>query len=198
LPIKATFTGFIKMANSTPIISAPRPILQGDVIQDRPNSEAVGNKFGASINYLLDRAFLQIDLEFGGFLTTNLVLPPFYIDSQIEILSYYFAIEKTGAIAGAICPNLAMYNTSGAFISNFFGSGASRLLINGGGVNSNQVIVGRDVQNSTNILINTGSVTSQVGVLNTIPAGAFYFVPFLTDGTFSAKTGRLVIRAKII
>lgn len=191
------------MASSDIIIPSRRLIRIGDTESNRPNSESVNQKLGGGLNFILERLFIDEDFTIGGFFNPNSFDDGSsgirYIEKDAEVSLYTLALRSSGT-SGINAFNVAVYDNTGAFINNIFGSGANALQISGN--SGTNVVVGRkDIDQITpsNILINTAGHTVQVGALNlsTIPAGSI-LVPFVVSNGNAAFNLHFKLRLKEI
>lgn len=188
------------MANNDNVIASPRKILQGDVAQDRPNSESVMNKFGGSINYLLDRSIFFEDFVFNGYFSPEISgARDGYggirrIAKQSEILGYYFVINKAGT-SGDTAINFKLDDLDG-FTSTIFDTSALNLPQISGGTND-IVCIGRDLITSTTIEQNPNGNSVQFGTLNsTIIEANNLIIPSIVSRATKAQDAffRLILR----
>tara|TARA_R110000868_G_C10972634_1_gene770650 strand:+ start:30871 stop:31446 length:576 start_codon:yes stop_codon:yes gene_type:complete len=187
---------------STDIITPSRRLIRiGDVESNRPNSESVNQKIGGGLNFILERLFIDEDFTIGGYFNNNAFDDGSagirYVEKDAKVALYHLALRSSGA-SGINSFNVAVYDSTGAFINNLFGSGANALQISGS--NGTNVVVGRkdlDQVSPSNILINNGGHTVQVGALNltTIPAGSM-LVPFVVSNGSNAINLHFKLRLK--
>jgi CRISPR/Cas system-associated exonuclease Cas4 (RecB family) len=80
------------MASSDFIVSAKVKMREGDVGNNRPNSEAVNQKLSGSINGLIDSSFYEVEYEQKGYVTSSLLSrgAPIVIEKQSDVVSYNF------------------------------------------------------------------------------------------------------------
>jgi len=189
------------MAATDFITSSRQKIREGDTAFKRPNSEAVMTKIGGSMNFILDRIFYDLTFNWDTYINGNEPTEEgrpgiMFIEKDADIVSYWCAMFFTGD-AGSSIFNFKVFDDTGAFVNNLFGSTSSRFLI--GGQSGTNTIVGRkDLDTTPSVInINTGGITKQEGVLNitTLLAGQF-LVPFLEEGAFESRNAQFIIRLK--
>lgn len=189
------------MASTDFITASPRKIRIGDTEANRPNSESINNKIGGSINFLIDRQAKDEDFVIPGYFNANDyddgAAGIRYIERDADIDLYYMAIRDTGS-SGTNSFNIAVYDNTGAFVNNLFGSGGNALQISGN--NGQNVLAGRkDLTTVTpgNILINTAGHTIQQGnlQLTTLLAG-YVLVPFIVSNGKTAINMQFKLRLK--
>jgi len=182
------------MAATDFVVSAKTKIREGDVGNNRPNSEAVNSKISGSVNALIDSSFYTIDTQFNGYFSSSSLFSdgPYRIEKISDIKYYQLSVIDSGSSGNNIF-NCAIYDDTGAFVSNLFGSGANRLLISGS--NGTRVLLGRNVAESTTFNTNTAGHTIQYGTLalTTLQAG-YILVPFVEGFATSARSIRFTMR----
>lgn len=187
----------------TEIVGSRNFIQQEEVAFSSGVSEGTLTRMGAANNYLMRRTFYKEDFAFNGYFNANTfdngVSGIRFVEKESQIISYYMSI-RSGGSSGNNAFNIGVYDESGSFITNLFGSGSNRILISAD--SQSNVIVGKKNLDTTpeNIEVNTGSTTTvQYGTLNisTIPAG-YMLIPFVdSNGTnarnlfFSMRLGEL-------
>ena len=184
------------MAISPFISPSSQQIRIKDVQSGKPVSEAVARKLGSSINYLIQRSFNEINLRYDGYFSNSNLYKsaPIRIPNAADVTYYALSIGDTGN--GGLdlnAFNFEVYDASGAFVNNLFGSGANQLTISGN--NGSDVIIGRDVTNALVFDVNTAGHTFQYGNLNltTLQAG-YYIVPFVESFATSARSLNFTLR----
>jgi hypothetical protein len=184
------------MAVSPFVPSSPQKLRINDVQNNRPNSEAVNAKLASSINYLIERTFNEIIVSFNGyFANTNLFEgAPIRIPNQSVLTYYQLGILDTGSV-NATSFNFKIYDASGAFVSNLFGSGANKVSLSGS--NGSNVVIGRDLVANTTFQTNTAGHTVEFGnntlTDNTLNAG-WLLVPFVEDFAIGARSINFILR----
>ena len=184
------------MAISPFITPSSQQIRIKDVQAGKANSEAVNRKLGSSINYLIQRTFNEIQIRHDGYFSNSDLYQsaPIRIPNIADVIYYSMSVVDSGN--GGLdlnAFNVAVYDASGLFVNNLFGSGANQLTISGD--NGTNVIVGRDVLNSTVFDVNTTGHTFQYGTLNltTLQAG-YFLVPFVESFANSARSINFTLR----
>lgn len=188
------------MAASDFVVSARQKLRQGDVAQNRANSEAVQSKISGNINYILDRAFYREAWAYNGYFESNGfddgVGGIRYIKNDSDISDYYLSIRDSGS-AGNNIFNVKVYDQNGAFVNNLFGSAGNRILVSGS--NGTDVVIGKKDIDGTpvNFAINDSGHTIQYGTLNltTLLAG-YVLVPFIESNGTSARNLYFDLRLK--
>jgi hypothetical protein len=178
------------MAANDFVTSARQKLREGDIGVNRPNSEAVNNKQAGSVNFLIDRTFLNMKFNLSGFFNANAydngAAGIEYINSDCEVSSYFMAIRGTGS-SGTNSFNIAVYDDLGAFVGNLFNAGGGALSVSGN--NGTNVVIGKKGVDETpsNISVNTGGHSVTHGVLNitTLLAG-YVLVPFVVSSGVGA------------
>jgi hypothetical protein len=188
------------MAISPFITSALQKLRIKDVQRNRPNSEAVNSKIGASVNALIDAQYYEQKWEWDGFNFDNFLYRKgaFRMDRQLELIYYYLYVEDTGANS-PISINFERYNSSGALIGNLFGTGANRVLVQGNNVA--RAYVGRDLVAGSTFGITSGLSSFQYGnnqlSSNTFNAGEM-LVPYIQDTADNSRNISFVMRFRPI
>ncbi len=189
------------MASTDLVQAANRPIYIGDVESNRPNSESINQKLAGGLNFVLERLYLDMKFNFAGFFNSNNYDNGYagieVIANDCEISRYYVALYNTGS-SGTSSFNVAVYDNTGAFVNNLFGSGGNALSVSG--ANGTNVIVGKnavDTATPSNILINTAGHTVFTGNLNltTLLAG-YVLVPYITSSATRALNANFLLRCK--
>lgn len=188
------------MAASDFIISALRKIREGNVGNNRANSEAVNTLISGSINALIDQTHYHVEANYPGYFGTSSIftLPPIRIPNQSEITYYEFGIEDSGTAGGTNSIDFTMYDSTGALVGDLFGVGANAVQCVGAGVS--KAVFGRNYITATTFSTNTAGFSSfQFGTptITTIPAG-YIFVPFVRSFNTSARSAKLLIRMREI
>lgn len=176
------------MAASDEIIGSISKMLEGDVGNNRPNSEAVNQKISANINKLIEAIPTDLVITHHGYFSNSSLFKsaPYRIKSDVDIAYYSMGVLDSGN-SGNTTFNVAIYDNSGAFVNNLFGATTERLLISGN--NGLNVIVGRDVDNASVFAVNDTGHTIQYGTLNvtSFTAGQI-LVPFIEGFATSARS----------
>ena len=184
------------MAASDFVISSKNKMREGDLGANRPNSEAVNGKIGAAVNGLIDSSFFELDVNIPGYIGNSSLFrsAPLRVPKICDITFYQMSLIYTGT-SGITTFNVAIYDDTGAFVNNLFGTGVERLLISGNA--GTNVLVGSDVVNLTNFNVNTTGHTIQYGTLNltTLQAG-YMLVPFVENFANSARSIRFNMRIR--
>lgn len=194
------------MASTDLVTAARQELYIGDVESNRPNSEAINQKITGNINYILERLFFDEDFTIGGYFNNNSfddgAAGIRYIEKDCYVSLYHLALQFTG-VSGTNNFNVGVYDNTGAFVNNLFGSGGNALSISGN--SGTRVLVGRrDVETVTpsNILINNAGHTVTTGVLNigTPATGAllagYMLVPFVNSNGARALNLHFKLRCK--
>jgi hypothetical protein len=180
----------------TPITPQKSIFYVEDIAYKRALSEALLRKFGASANYIQERIFNEIVFEQHGYFSSSKLGTgaPILIERTADITSYHLGILDTGG-AGSTAVNFKVYDASGTFLSNLFGSGVNRVLISGS--NGSNVLVGRDVEGETTNAVNTSGHTIQYGTLNyTQLTQGQLLVPFVESFARSARSFRFSLKMR--
>jgi hypothetical protein len=184
------------MAVSPFITPSSQQIRIKDVQSGKPVSEATARKIGSSINYLIQRTFNEIQIKHDGYFSNGNLYKsaPIRIPNIADITYYSLSVLDSGnggLDKNAI--NFEVYDASGLFVNNLFGSGANQCFISGD--NGANVLIGRDVLNASVFDVNTASHTIQYGNLNltTLQAG-YLLVPFVEDFANSARSINFTLR----
>lgn len=186
------------MAASDFIISAKVKLREGDVGNARPNSEAVNSKLGGSINALIDSNFFDETFVYSGYFNANNFDDGYAgitrIHTDSDIIQYFMGIYYTGS-SGTNELNVKIYDDTGAFVGDLFGSGASGMRISGS--NKNRVLIGRDVENASVFNSNIAGSTIQYGDLNytTLLAG-WVLVPIVVSNGVDALNATFKLRLR--
>jgi hypothetical protein len=173
------------------VISSKSKMRNGDVGNNRANSEAVQTKYSANINSLIDSSFFPIDVSWDGYFSTDNLFTkaPIRIEKLSDVIWYQLSIFKSGSGSGNNGVNFAVYDDSGAFVGNLFGGGANRISISSD--SGTNVLVGRNVDTATNFNTNAAGHTVQSGVLaiSTLQPG-YMLVPFVEQFSTNARSMR--------
>lgn len=180
------------------VVSAIQKLRNGDVLNNRPNSEALHAKMSGNINYLIDKNFYDEEFVINGFFNANDYdngvggITRVMFDSQV--LLYQFSMRFNGA-SGSNSINVEIRDEDGLFIGNLFGVGANKLLMPGN--NKTNVLIGKDVINATNFANNIGVAVPQYGTLNytTLLAG-WMLIPFIEDNGPEALHAKFKLRLR--
>jgi hypothetical protein len=183
--------------------SARRKVQIQDVEDNRPVSESVNRKIGGSINYLLDRVFISLNFTYSGWIGGNVLSEGLggiiYIERDSIVSGYYLSLRKTGSQDTTIF-NCKVYDSTGAFVGNLFGSGGNALSISGS--SGTDVIVGKkevDTITPTNVSVNTAGHTvfnGNVNILDKTLLAGYYLVPFLEEAALDAYHLNFDLRLK--
>lgn len=168
--------------NSTPVISALKKMLVGDVKNNQANSEAINAKLSANINALIDQTFYQEQVRFHGFFESSSYDNGYgghiRVKGDTKIVSYEMYVRNNG-VSGSNILNFQIKDTAGGVIGNLFGSGADRLLI-GTNTAKTDSLIGKIVETDTNYSNNVSGLTVQYGDLNyTTLLDGWLLVPFI-------------------
>lgn len=184
------------MASGDFVTSAKVKVREADVGVNRPNSEAVNQKLSGSINGLIDSSFYEIDEQRNGYFGNSQIYrgAPIRIEKISDIIFYQLSLLDTGS-SGSNVFNFAIYDDSGAFVNNLFGTGANRSLISGS--NGANVLIGRNIDSATTFNTNTAGHTIQYGNLSvtTLLAG-YILVPFVETFATSARSIRFRMKLR--
>jgi hypothetical protein len=193
------------MASTDKIPAANREILIGDVESNRPNSESVNRKLGGSLNFILERLYLDMKFNCPGYFNPNAFDDGYagieVIESDCIVSRYILSLHKSGG-SGTSSFNVAVYDSSGAFVNNLFGSGGNALSISGN--SGTNVIIGKkgvDTVTPTNISVNTAGHTVFLGNLNLgtqanpLLAG-YVLVPYIVSNGDKAYNMNFSLRCK--
>lgn len=158
------------MAASDAVPSVRTTILNGDVDANRSNSSAINKKLAGNINAITSDGTV-FSFAGNGFFRpvgwSTAIDGVISLDRDVDILQYKLSIDNLADLgADTVAINVGIYNSADVFVSNLFGSGASRLLI---AANSDVTgcVIGRNVTEATTIdLATTGATTKQFGNLN--------------------------------
>lgn len=189
------------MASTDLVQPSKRLIYIGDVESNRPNSESINQKLAGGLNFALERLFFDEDFTVGGFFNSNTyddgAAGIRYIEKDCDISSYQLAIRKTGT-ANTSAFNIAVYDNTGAFVNNLFGTGGNALSISGN--NGTNVLIGKkgvDTVTPSNILINNAGHTVFNGNLNiTSLLAGYMLVPFIVSNARDAYNLHFKMRLK--
>lgn len=180
------------------VISTVQKLRNGDVANNRPNSEALQTKIAANLNYLIDKNSYDEEFVMNGYFNANDFdngvggISRIMFDSTI--LSYQFALRFNGA-SGTNVINAEIRDEDGLLIGNLFGAGGDRLLIDGN--NKTNILLGRDVENSSTFENNIGIGAHQYGVLNfTILQEGWMIIPFIENNGVKALHAKLKLRLR--
>ena len=176
------------MAANDFVISSKKKIKEGAVGVNRPNSEAVQQVKAGSINALIDSDFYEVAINHPGYFSSSRIFrsAPIRISKISDIIYYEMTLDDSGSSGNNVF-NVAVYDGSGAFVNNLFGSGGDRLLISGD--NGTRILVGRNLDDATTFNVNTAGHTFQYGNLNLTTLNPGYFlVPFVESFSRSARS----------
>lgn len=172
------------MANTDIVTPAKETFYVGDISYKRANSEALMRKVGAAINYINDRFYHVRDFQMHGFFfanTYNNYLQKFHIPYKVEVRAWTMSVGHT-VNTGSNSINFRVYDDTGAFISNLFGTAP---VINQSGVT--RATVGKDVD-GVDIIQNTASGYN-VGSLSITELEKNYsLVPFIVSNAVGSFT----------
>ncbi len=176
------------MSNSDFVISSRQRIREGDVAANRPNSEAINQRIAGAINSLIDTSFLNYNIRHDGHIqpTPFFESAPIRITGRSTVVYYDMSLGFSGN-SGETSFNFKVYDDTGAFINNLFGSGIDRVMIDGS--NLERVVIGRDLDNS--IAFNNGLTVGnfQHGNLNlNILESGWIIVPFVEGNSIGARS----------
>lgn len=151
------------------ITPSPNFIREEEVRYKAAISEATFTRIGASVNYILNRIKDKIEIDLTGYYFISDVSTKGYgglryFQKDTQIISYYLSNAQAGQ-AGSLSINFDVYDETGSLLGNLFSTAPSISYLAG-----NNSIIGRDVENSTDINAGPNKV---VGVLNytNFPAG---------------------------
>lgn len=182
---------------SSPFVtSAKQKLRVNDVSTDRPVSEAIMQKTGASINALIDSQFFTVIAEWDSFFwnTSLYDRAPIYIPKISDIIFYCLSVQDTGGNQD-ISAGIEVRNSSGALVTDLFGSGGNRVLLRGN--NANDVMIGRDLDAGTTFSAGSGITASQFGNLSqTTIQGGNFLVPYVRDASPRNRGMRLELRLR--
>ena len=191
------------MADSDPVVSQRQIFYVGDINYRSALSEALLRKFASANNYVVDRVFFDIKFNFSGFFNANSYDNGYggieVIEKDCIISRYIMSTHKTGS-SGINSVNVAVYDNTGAFVTNVFGAGASALSVSGS--DGTNVVVGKsslDTITPSEITINTAGHTFESGVVQvtdlTLLQG-YMLVPFVVSNGSGAINSNLSLRLK--
>lgn len=183
------------MAASDFVISAKQKIREGSVGNNRPNSEAVNQEISGSLNALIDSDFYTIDTQYSGYFSNSRLFKaaPYRIEKDSDLIWYQMSLEDCGN-SGSNVFNVAIYDDTGAFVNNLFGSGANRCLISNN--NADRCLITRDIDNGTTDSTNaTGTVQFGNTNLTTFQAG-YILVPFVESFATAARSIRFTMKIR--
>lgn len=176
------------MANSDLVTPARRDIYVGDIKENRPNSENVNNKLAGNINFILERLVIVEKFVVNGYFNNETsydfgVGGISRVENQAVISSYNMAIRYTG-VSSTNQFNVAVYNSSGAFVNNLFSTPIE--ISANAGLN---VVIGKDgvdTNTPTNFQVNNAGHSINHGTLalgtTTVPISAgSILVPFIVN-----------------
>jgi len=193
------------MASTDKVISANRPIYIGDVEANRPNSESINQKIAGSLNFTLERLYLDMKFNNPGYFNPNNYDNGYagieVIENDCIISRYILSTYKTGS-SGTNSFNIAVYDNTGAFVNNLFGSGGNALSMSGS--NGTNVVIGKnkvDTATPENFTVNTSGHTTFLGALNigteASPLLAGYvLVPYIVSNGTDAYNMNFSLRCK--
>jgi len=189
------------MASTDLVQPANRPIYIGDVESNRPNSESINQKLAGNVNFVLERLYLDMKFPFTGYFRANRYddgSPGIEIIEKDCVISRYFVSMHKSGSGGTNSFNVAVYDATGAFVNNLFGSGGNALAVSSS--NGTNVVVGKngvDTATPSNVLVNTAGHTFFTGTLNitTLLAG-YVLVPFIVSSGDDALNGNFSLRCK--
>jgi hypothetical protein len=158
---------------TTPVTPSRQTIYEDDVKYKRSWSEALGFKFGAAINFINDRLIYSERVDFGGYFRPTSIDQyehEIYLLRPTKIAAYTMSVAVTANGNHRI--NYTVIDNTGTSVGSLFSTPPN---INGGGFSN--VLVGKNIQTSTDLNRNTGSVTFDNGTIDpayddvAIPAG---------------------------
>ena len=195
------------MASTDLVNPANRPLFIGDVESNRPNSESVNQKIAGSINFVLERLYLDMKFPMPGFFDANAYDNGYagieVIENDCIVSRYILALYKSGS-SGTSSFNVAVYDNTGAYVNNLFGSGGNALSISGS--NGTNVIIGKtqvDTASPQNFTVNTAGHSVFLGGLNLgteanpLLAG-YVLVPYIVSNANAAHNLNFSLRCKEI
>lgn len=193
------------MASTDLVTPANRPIFIGDVESNRPNSESVNQKLAGGLNFALERLYVDMKFNSPGFFNANDYDNGYagieVIENDCIISRYILSTYKTGS-SGTNSFNIAVYDNTGAFVNNLFGSGGNALSVSGS--NGTTVVIGKnkvDTATPQNVTVNTAGHTTFLGGLNLgteanpLLAG-YVLVPYIIDNGLDAYNMNFSLRCK--
>lgn len=154
------------MSEQNEVLPVVEKMLNGDILNNRPDSEAVMAKIAANINAFISNNTNTFTFSLVGVMRVNSITDIIdgivRLDSEYEVDSYYMSLEGAGS-SGTTSFNIGVYDADNIFVGNLFSTNVQI----GFGSNSG-IVVGRIVQTGSDILIedNVGSHTYNVGVLS--------------------------------
>ncbi len=180
------------------VISAVNKFRNGEVANNRPNSEALQTKVASNINFLIDKTFYDEQFAINGFFNANSFDNGVGGASRIlfdsEIMSYQLYTRFNGS-SGSNILNAEVRDEDGLLIGNLFGSGGDSLLLPGN--NRTNVIIGKDVVSGTNFANNIGTASPQYGDLNfTTLLSGWMIIPFVESNGNGAYNASLKLRMR--
>ena len=166
------------------ILPARKTFFVGDVAYKRATSEALMFKVGSAVNFIMDRIIYTERVSFGGYFRSTSIdefSEKIYIHKRTQISHYTMSVGNTVS-AGDNSMNFAVYGAAGAFISNLFSVAP---IINES--SKNQMLVGRDVDATTNIQqITTAGFNFGTLAITELQAG-YTLVPFVVSNAFDSR-----------
>ena len=177
------------MADSDPVISSKRKILEGEVAANKPNSEAVNQVIAGNINSFVDADYKVIEYVADGYFSTAAIFvsSPIYIPATTDIVRYELSVLDTGS-SGTCSVNFNVYDDTYAFISELFSNVDVPRITAAGGT----CLIGKDVLTNTDYKVESTAHTTDTGSLNltTLDAGSVVIASVKTFAT-SARSIRL-------
>lgn len=165
-------------------IASSRNVIQQEEVQYKSSvSEATFTRMGASINFIMDKIYTDINFEWSGFYRVH----PYstglgglrYIKKDVTISSYLLT-NHIGGTSGISAPNFEVYDETNTLLGDLFSTPPSIASSVG-----DRGIIGRDVQNATDINAGAGKI---VGTLNyTVLDAGWSLLPKLSSAQFDAQ-----------
>ncbi|MCB1712499.1 MAG: hypothetical protein KDH96_08510 [Candidatus Riesia sp.] len=184
------------MAAGDFVTSSKSKMREGDVGNNRANSEAVQTKYSGNINGLIDSEGDVLSFEWNGYFSNSELFRKgaYRVEKTSDIVWYQLSLRDTGS-GTANGVNFGVYDNVGAFVSDLFGSGANAISISGN--TGTDVIIGRNIDDATTSSTNTAGHTVQHGVLNltTLQAG-YILVPYVEQYASSARSMKFSIKIR--
>lgn len=139
-----------------------RNLIQAEEVQYKASvSEATFTRMGQSINFIIDKIYDHINFEWSGFYRVHAYSDGLggmrYIRRDVDISSYVLT-NVSGGTSGTTAVNFDVYDETGSLLGDLFSTPPSLSSAAG-----DRTVVGRDVDNSTDIEAGAGKV---VGALN--------------------------------
>lgn len=168
---------------ATPITPARNTVYVEEVDSKSAISEVTARRIGASINFIINKIYDRLFFEWSGYYKVTSVSTGMnglrYIYKQSDI-SWYVLSNITAGSAGSSAFNFDVYDENNILLGDLFSVAPS--IASGAG---NRAIVGRDVENSIDILSGPNKV---VGTLNyTILQSGWSIVPKITSAQTNGK-----------